>query len=131
MKDFKNFIISLLLWVLCIFLVLPISFINLICVLIKYKSIKGYFLSTAVSFDRWANREFRTLWNMCLIKQKISLHHFGHIEETISSVLGKNEVCKTLTIAGKILCFILNTIDKNHCNKSINYNIRFNRYEYI
>ena len=41
------------------------------------------------------------------------------MEETISSVLGKNQRDNTLSFAGKVLVFILDTIDKNHCKKSI------------
>ena len=33
--------------------------------------------------------------------------------------LGKNQRDNTLSFAGKVLVFILDTIDKNHCKKSI------------
>ena len=57
---------------------------------------KGYFLDTAINIDR-----------------------FGNIDETISSVLGKNQRFGHLTKFGKVICKILDTIDKNHCEKSI------------
>ena len=38
----------------------------------------------------------------------------------ISSVLGKNQRDKTLSIAGEILRWMLDRIDKNHCLNSIN-----------
>ena len=44
---------------------------------------------------------------------------FGDERETISSVLGKNERDGTLTNAGRMLCWILNVLDKNHCKNSI------------
>ena len=59
---------------------------------------KGYFLDTAINIDR-----------------------FGNIDETISSVLGKNQRFGHLTKFGKVICKILDTIDKNHCEKSIQW----------
>lgn len=78
---------------------------------------KGYFRSTAVNLDKFGNREFRTLWNETLRKK--SGYKFGNPEETISSALGKNQRDKTLTNAGKSLAWILDTLDKDHCVKSI------------
>jgi hypothetical protein len=46
-------------------------------------------------------------------------HRFGDIEETISSVLGKNQLTGTLTGLGKALVWILDKIDNNHAIKSI------------
>ena len=41
------------------------------------------------------------------------------MEETISSALGKNQRNNTLSTAGKVLVRVLDTIDKNHCEKSV------------
>ena len=81
---------------------------------------KGYFKDTAINLDRFGNREFRFSINKYLI-HKDSANRFGDIRETISSVLGKNQKAHTLTCLGKIICKILDTIDKNHCQKSIRY----------
>ena len=97
-------------------LVLPLTIINYIIV---WK--KGYFLDTALSLDKFGNREYRTLWNKILRKE--TGYEFGVVDETISSALGKNQRDGTLTGAGKVLCFILDTIDKDHCRKSITNNI--------
>jgi len=78
---------------------------------------KGYFRSSALSLDKYANREFRTLWNKFLRTE--NGYHFGEIGETISSALGKNERDGTLTKTGRRLVWILNKLDKNHCIKSI------------
>jgi len=43
--------------------------------------------------------------------------HFGDEDETISSVLGRN--IDNLTIAGKCLVWLLNTIEKDHVQKAI------------
>lgn len=81
---------------------------------------KGYFLDTAINIDRFGNREFRFSLNKYLIKEN-SPFEFGDIDETISSVLGKNQRFGRLTKFGKVICKILDTIDKNHCEKSIQW----------
>jgi hypothetical protein len=81
---------------------------------------KGYFLDTAINIDRFGNREFRFSLNKYLIKEN-SPFEFGNIDETISSVLGKNQRFGHLTKLGKVICSILDFIDKNHCEKSIQW----------
>lgn len=108
-----NLILFLVAWI----FIPPLTVWNLIIVNRKYGNTKGYFRSTALSIDIWANREFRTLWND---KLRIdSGYEFGKENETISSALGKNQRDKTLTNCGKILVAILDFLDKNHCKKSI------------
>lgn len=109
-----HFFLFILAWV----LMPPLTLIN-------YAIVRsdGYFLSTAASIDIWANREFRTLWNATLIKK--GGYHFGLQGETISSVLGKNKRDNTLSKTGKILANILDKIDKNHCYKSINFDLNW------
>jgi len=102
-----------LLFIIAYVLFLPLSLINWIVV----KNKNGYFKSSAINLDKFANREFRTLLNATL-KTKIG-YEFGSINETISGVLGKNERDKTLSKTGKILVWILNKLDKNHAFKSI------------
>lgn len=80
---------------------------------------KNYFKSTAKSIDIWANREFRKLWNTTLVNHEVISYNFGVENETISSALGKNQLLKSLSKRGKVLVFILDTIDKNHCEKAI------------
>lgn len=106
--------IQILLFLVAYILYLPLSLLNFCFVENK----GGYFLSSAINLDKFGNREFRTLWNKSLKTSKG--HSFGNIEETISSVLGKNERDNTLTKAGKILVWILDKFDKNHAKKSIN-----------
>ena len=112
----------MILYLIAYILLLPLSFSNYLVVAFTSKdNAKGYFRSTAVNIDKFGNREFRTLWNKTL--RKSLGYEFGNVNETISSVLGKNERDGTLTKTGKILVFILNTIDKDHCKKSINDNL--------
>lgn len=104
------FIIASLLW-------LPLTFLNWLVVAYKYGLSNNYFLQTAIDIDKFGNRNFRTLLNTTLIKKQS--YQFGNVEETISSVLGKNERDETLTKTGKIVCWILDSLDKEHCKKSI------------
>ena len=105
--------INILLFIIAYTLFLPLSIVNWFFV--KDKS--GYFKSSAVNLDKFGNREFRTLFNKTLIN--IEGHKFGDINETISSVLGKNQLTNTLTKSGLVLVWILDNIDENHCIKSI------------
>ena len=94
-------------------LFLPLSIINYFCV----KNKKGYFKNSAINLDKYGNREFRTFFNRFFRTKKG--YPFGNERETISSALGKNERDGTLSKCGKIMVFILDKIDKNHCKNSI------------
>lgn len=113
-----RFCLDCLLFIIAYVLMLPLTIVNFFVVLFKSKDhAKGYFRTTAVNIDKFGNREFRTLWNETLIIK--TGYKFGNIEETISSVLGKNERDNTLSKLGKCLAWILNNLDKNHCKNSI------------
>ena len=47
-------------------------------------------------------------------------YKFGNPKETMSSVLGKNQRDKTLTLLGDVLRWALDRIEKDHCLLSIN-----------
>ena len=55
----------------------------------------------------------------CTLIRHDSVHRFGAFEETISSVLGKNQRAGTLSSCGKMLAGLLDKIDEGHCIKSI------------
>lgn len=101
-----------LLFIVAYILYLPLSIINFIVV----KNKKGYFRSSAITIDKLANREFRTLWNKTLITW--DGYDFGQENETISSALGKNIHNETLTRTGKILVWILT---EKHCINAIEW----------
>lgn len=96
-------------------LFLPLSVINFFFV-----RSRGYFMDSAINIDKFGNREFRASLNKCLIREN-SPFKFGNINETISSVLGKNQRFGHLTKFGKIICSILDFLDENHCEKSIQW----------
>ena len=116
MKNIGKFIGGLFLFLIAWALFLPLSLLNFLAVAIKFKDL-GYFKSSAVNLDRFGNFEFRTLFNLVLKKK--GGYEFGNFEETISSALGKNQRNGTLTRTGKVLVCILDTIEKEHCRKSI------------
>ena len=103
----------MILFILAYILYLPLSVVNWLFV--KNKS--GYFKSSAINLDKFGNREFRTLFNKVLVLEDGC--KFGNINETISSVLGRNELKNTLSKLGIILVWVLDKIDKDHCFKSI------------
>lgn len=106
--------LNFLLFITAYILYMPLSIWNFCLVENK----KGYFRSSAITIDKLANREFRTLWNKKLRIE--SGYKFGTENETISSSLGKNQRDRTLTNLGKILVKVLDLFEKNHCLKSIN-----------
>ncbi|QES92173.1 hypothetical protein F0358_05285 [Empedobacter brevis] len=101
----------------------PINFIYVILIKKKFtwKRLNGYFRNEAVAIDRFGNSQYTSLFNTWFVVEKSYQH--GNINETISSVLGKNEYFGTLTKRGKILVEVLNFIDKNHCQKSIDWTV--------
>ena len=106
------FIIATILWI-------PMTLINWIVVAFKYGLSNEYFKNTAIDIDRFGNHNFRTFLNWSMQKNG---YEFGNISETISSALGKNKRDGTLSKFGKIICAILDFIDKDHCIKSIKHN---------
>lgn len=102
-----------------------LTIINIFVVLFKYrkkrsflKTINDYFRQTALDIDRYGNHNFRTLWNTTMITN--DGYKFGDITETISSVLGKNQLKGTLSKTGLILVKLLDLLEKNHCINAIN-----------
>ena len=65
-----------------------------------------FFLAIAISIDQLGNVVCQHLFNYCLVKKE-SRYKFGNVDETISSVLGKNKLEKTLNILGIYLLSLL------------------------
>jgi len=81
------------------------------------KQLNQQFFDIANSLDATGNVICEDLFNLVLIQGKG--YKFGNRKETVSSVLGKNQITKSLTWSGWILTFILDTIQTGHCFKSI------------
>jgi len=104
-----------------LYLLLPI----IICFMVlKYiftgnkKMLAVWFYRTAREIDLFANVVGAEFWNAVFIID--GGYKFGNPKETISSVLGKNQRDKTLTLLGDALRWVLDRIDKDHCLNSIN-----------
>lgn len=114
-----------LLYIIATLFFLPLTGLNLVIVMWKnkkiFKTLNGYFMEGAIDIDSFSNRNFRSLWNTILRKK--GGYVFGNKNETISSALGKNQRDKTLSRPGKFICWILDSLDKNHCQNSINENL--------
>jgi hypothetical protein len=136
---------GLLLYLISYAIELPIYTINFFTVLWVHRSkpsflktINNYFLQGAVARDKFANYNFRTGLNFWLTK-RIEIcwgyndgryyykepYAFGNPKETISKVLGHNQVHGTLTIFGWFWVYLLWIIDVKywfkggHCINSI------------
>tara|TARA_B100000927_G_C16400551_1_gene443184 strand:- start:420 stop:809 length:390 start_codon:yes stop_codon:yes gene_type:complete len=104
-----------------LYLLLPV----IICFMIlKYiftgnkKMLTVWFYRTAREIDLFANVVGAEFWNAVFITN--GGYKFGNPKETLSSVLGKNQRDKTLTLLGDALRWVLDRIDEDHCLNSIN-----------
>lgn len=102
------FLIAFLMFILS----LPIAIFYVI-----FDGVSNLLFRVAVVIDMTGNVLGEEIFNDLLIKE--NGYKFGNRKETISSVLGKNQRDNTLSGVGVTLCNILDTIDKNHCMKSI------------
>lgn len=108
---------SLLKWILT-----PILYSYGIVVAIFKGEFSEYNKNLAIAKDQYGNALGKYLFNQLLIKKEG--YKFGNIDETISSVIGKNKLKSTLTMVGKIIDKILNSIEKDHSIKSIDETIK-------
>lgn len=111
MKGFLLFVIAKVL----AFFLLPIGFIY--SILTFRVGLSDYFKSVAISIDQKGNVIMSVLFNDTLRKK--GGHRFGDPDETISMVLGINKRDNTLTWLGSFIAKILNKIEKDHVEKSI------------
>lgn len=82
------------------------------------KMLDNKLLAKAILEDKYCCEADAELLN-ALFLTKESIHLFGNIKETISSVLGKNYLAGTLTQRGYQLCALLNDLQPNHVLISI------------
>lgn len=115
--NFVLFLIALIL----VLVFTPIGLVFTIiksCIFWNRGILKKYFFSLAISLDQFGNVAMQGFFNICMVSNK-SKHKFGNPDETISSVLGKNQKANTLIYPGKRLVALLDALDKNHSLKSI------------
>jgi 8-oxo-dGTP diphosphatase len=111
MGVFLLFVAAMLLFI----VLTPIGF--LFTILINLFKSYTYLFYICIGLDKLGNVIMAALFNIILIKKEG--HPFGNINETISSVLGKNQLSDTLLAPGKLLNNFLSLIQKNHSVQSI------------
>ena len=118
MKQFINKIAIFFLFLITITLFAFIAPIGFAYTIVRniFKSYT-YLFFICIGIDKLGNTIMATLFNSILIKQ--NGYQFGNVNETISSVIGKNLEAGTLTFLGKSLNALLNFIQKNHSINSI------------
>lgn len=113
----RGFVLLIVAIVLAI-IILPIGFgYQIISSL--FRAVNEYLFKVAKSIDQLGNVVCMDLFNDTLIKK--GGYRFGNEDVTISHVLGMNEKKNKLSTLGKVLAWILNTIDKDHNRKAIEY----------
>jgi len=107
-----------------LYLLLPIVALFMI---LKYlltgdkRTLSVWFWRTAREIDIFANVNGAEFFNAIFIME--GGYKFGNPQETISSVIGKNQRDKTLSLAGNILRWMLDRISQDHCLNSINLDV--------
>ena len=112
MRGFVLLLIAIIISV----VILPIGFTFQIITTL-FRGIDRYLFRMAKSIDQLGNVVCEHFFNVTLIKK--NGYKFGNEDVTISHVLGMNEKADTLSFAGKMLAWLLNTIDKDHNQKAI------------
>jgi len=77
-----------------------------------------YFYSMAFALDKFGNVLIAPMFNTIMIVTAPQFLLFGNPNETISSCLGRNDMHGNLSWLGSCLCYLLNLIDENHCEKA-------------
>ena len=114
-------LVILIIAIILLYLLLPVVALFMI---IKYlftgnkRMLSVWFYRTAKEIDIFANVNGSEFFDAIFITN--GGYRFGNLKETISSVIGKNQRYKTLSIAGHLLRWMLDKIDYNHCINSIN-----------
>ena len=125
-----NFLKSVLLFLIALILLTttaPIGFIYTTVrqILVnKVKTLSLYFTEIALVLDEAGNVVMQHILNDFLLIKKRDTYYFGNKKETISSVIGKNYMTKTLSPLGLALNSFLNFIDKGHSLNSIMYDVK-------
>ena len=123
MKIINNLLLAIVATLL-FFIIIPLALIYALFFTWKSKSnilvfLGDVLLKYSIGLDQIGNATCYIFLNNVIIKD-ITIHSFGNIDETISSVIGKNKLKNNLTICGVILDEILSiTLGKEHSINSI------------
>jgi len=115
----KNFLLIFL----AILLLIPFGTLGILYALFTVRPLSEYWRGIAESLDQLGNHVCGPIFNQWMIVEHNKyMTKFGNIDETVSSVLGKNQRTNTLTRSGKWLNRLLNRLDENHSIDSIEEN---------
>lgn len=118
MKDLFVNIILLILALLLAVVLFPIGWVHgLFTIKLSISRLSHYLLTIALSIDQMGNVILAPLFNKIMIKR--NGYKFGDEDETISYVLGRNQITETLSKCGNLLANLLDWIDPNHCAKTV------------
>ncbi len=111
------------------FALMPFSLVFTIIRSIKkegvYKALFDFFFIIGKGIDQTSNGSYKHVLNGLMLKDISNYHAFGSEDETISSVLGRNQQYRTLSWFGWLWVLILWLIDVRywfkggHCKNSI------------
>lgn len=118
MIGFILFIISTILKI----IVAPLAYLYGTIISLKKREWSKWNKDLAIAKDQYGNSVCKYLFNWLLIKKEG--YKFGNIDETISSVLGKNKRDNTLKYLGKFIDKVLHKLDNNHSLNSIDETIK-------
>lgn len=125
-------LVILVIAIILLYLLLPVVALFMI---IKYlltgnkRMLSVWFYRTAKEIDIFANVNGSEFFDAIFITN--GGYRFGNPKETISSVIGKNQRYKTLSITGHLLRWMLDKIDYNHCINSINDDVTNTKKSHI
>jgi hypothetical protein len=126
MPLFKSLLLFCIAFVL-FFTTAPIGFLYAVIrqsLVKRVHSLSVYFLELALALDDAGNVLMQHVLNDALLIRNENTYLFGNKMETISSVIGKNLVTRTLSPFGLLLNNFLHLIDKDHSLNSINYEVK-------
>lgn len=96
-----------------------------------YQLIDGKAFQKALNIDVFGNYQFEEFWNLTMSNGG---YKFGVFGETLSSVLGKKQIERSLSWLGWFILIVVNTIDfskwfkRGHCIASIQTEIQINNF---
>lgn len=121
---------SIFLIVLALVLFVPVFVVAIIwkiTVTVKHENRKArdiisgtaqFFKAIAIAYDQLGNVAFGGFFNWLFIVDSEEFP-FGETHETISEVLGWNQVTENLTRSGNLMVTILDWLEKDHCIKAL------------
>lgn len=117
----KDLFVNIVLLILALFLAVvlfPIGWVHgLFTLRLSMARLSHYLLTISLSIDQMGNVILAPLFNRIMIKR--NGYKFGDEDETISYVLGRNQITETLSKLGNLLANLLDLIDPNHCVKTV------------